>query len=391
MMTKLKSYQQSHPWITFSVDWRKLDSRFWLRLGEAQASCIRIGEVPLQPAVSEHLLAVFTSKGAMATAAIEGNTLSEEEVREVMAGRLRLPPSRDYLRREIDNILNAFNSVKDDLLETGEGKFKVEEIKSFNRLFLEDLELDEGVIPGEIRTYSAGVPGYRGAPPEDCHYLVEQMCDWLNGPEFLPESDAVAHGILRGILAHLYVAWIHPFGDGNGRTARLLELKALLAAGIPTVAAHLLTNHYNQTRTEYYRRLAETSASGGDVIPFIRYAVDGLLEGLHEQFDEITEQELRIAWRNFVYDEFKARKGSVADRQRKLVLDLSDYDEPIPFNEIRRVSARVAESYAHKTDMTVRRDIQALVRAQLIVRRGNGYSPNRGRMLSLLPERHDPK
>ncbi len=105
-MAKLKSYQQSHPWITFSVDLRKLGGRFWLRLGEAQASCIRIGEVPLQPAVSEHLLAVFTSKGAMATAAIEGNTLSEEEVREAMAGHLRLPPSRDYLRREIDNILN---------------------------------------------------------------------------------------------------------------------------------------------------------------------------------------------------------------------------------------------------------------------------------------------
>lgn len=326
----------------------------------------------------------------MATAAIEGNTLSEEEVREAMAGRLKLPPSQDYLRREIDNILEAFNAVKDVLLETGKRDFSVGEIEYYNRLFLEGLEFEEGVMPGKIRTYSAGVPGYRGASSDDCHYLLERMCDWLNGPDFLSEHDVIAHGILRGVLAHLYIAWIHPFRDGNGRTARLLELKALLAAGTPTVAAHLLTNHYNLTRTEYYRQLAQASAPGGDVVPFISYAVNGLLEGLKEQFDEIMEQELRISWRNFVYDEFKDKKGAVAERQRKLVLDLSDYDEPKPLSEIRRVSARMAELYADRTNMTVRRDIQALVRAGLLVRLADGYVANRGRMRALLPERHDP-
>ena len=231
---------ETHSWITFAVEWNRLGPQFWLRLGEAQAGCLRIGEIPLQPEVSEHLLFVATSKGAMATAAIEGNTLSEEEVREAMEGRLELPDSRDDQRREIDNILEAFNSVKAAVFEGGENKFSVEEIKLFNKMLLSDIELREDVIPGEIRTYSAGVPGYRGAPPEDCEYLLNRMCEWLNEPEFIKDDDAIAHGILRGILAHIYVAWIHPFGDGNGRTARLLELKSLLAAGAPTVAAHLL-------------------------------------------------------------------------------------------------------------------------------------------------------
>lgn len=369
------------------MDWQKLSSGFWLRLGEAQANCSRISEVPLQPDVAKQLLAVVTSKGAMATAAIEGNTLSEEEVLEAMEGKLVLPPSRDYLKLEIENVLRAFNTVKDELLNGGDVNIDVEDIKSFNRMFLEGLELEDNVVPGEIRTYSAGVPNYRGAPPEDCKYLLEQLCDWLNKPEFLEDDNSIAHGILRAILAHLYIAWIHPFGDGNGRTARLVELKMMLAAGVPMVASHLLTNHYNQTRTEYYRQLANTIKSGGDVIPFFNYAVNGLLEGLNSQFDDIQEQELRIAWLNYVYDQFKDKKGLVADRQRKLVLDLSDHSEPIRFSEIRKISPRIAELYASKTSMTIRRDIKMLRQMELIGRVDDGYIVERKKMLSLLSSR----
>ena len=73
--------------------------------------------------------------------------------------------------------------------------------------------------------------------------------------------------ILSAILAHLYLAWIHPFGDGNGRSARLLEFGVLLTGRVPTVAAHLLANFYNDTRSEYYRQLRIASESGGDVVP----------------------------------------------------------------------------------------------------------------------------
>ncbi len=66
-------------------------------------------------------------------------------------------------------------------------------------------------------------------------------------------------------LAHLYLAWIRPFGDGNGRTARLCEYLVLVTSGAPTSAAHLISNHCNKTRNEYYRQLQFASESGGDV------------------------------------------------------------------------------------------------------------------------------
>jgi Fic family protein len=113
---------------------------------------------------------------------------------------------------------------------------------------------------------------YRGAPAEDCEHLLERLCEWLNGQDFTPREgmDAI-YAILKAVVAHLYLAWTHPFGDGNGRTARLIEFHILLSAGVPSPAAHLFSNHYNLTRAEYYRQLDRASKSGDDLIPFLSH------------------------------------------------------------------------------------------------------------------------
>src|SRR3989442_1040974 len=65
---------------------------------------------------------------------------------------------------------------------------------------------------------------------------------------------------------------------------------------------HLLSNHYNQTRAEYCRQLKAASDSGGDVIPFIEYAVTGFVEGLREQLKIIRYQQWDMVWRNYVHE-----------------------------------------------------------------------------------------
>jgi hypothetical protein len=100
------------------------------------------------------------------------------------------------------------------------------------------------------------------------------MFQWLNADLNPPlrEDAPIPFAILKAIMAHLYLAWIHPFGDGNGRTARLLEFHILLEAGVPLPVAHLLSDHSNRTRAEYYRQLDRASKSGGDVLPFLSSA-----------------------------------------------------------------------------------------------------------------------
>lgn len=122
-------------------------------------------------------------------------------------------------------------------------------IKKFNELVLAALPLEEDVVPGEIRKGSVVVGSCKGAPAEDCEYLLERMCSFTaDSPQQEIALDSVSKSVLLAIWAHLYLAWIHPFGDGNGRTARLLEFMILLGGGVPAPAAHVLSNHYNQTR-----------------------------------------------------------------------------------------------------------------------------------------------
>ena len=100
-----ESYEASRPWIKFSHSEVSRDPAIWLLLGKCTSICEHIAGVPLQPAVQEELHELYLAKGIHGTTAIEGNTLSEEDVRAMLAGHLHVPRSREYLKREAQNIL----------------------------------------------------------------------------------------------------------------------------------------------------------------------------------------------------------------------------------------------------------------------------------------------
>ena len=316
------SYLETHPWISFKLDLSKASFKLWILLGEAQSKCEHIAGIPLMPQVASDMHRIYLAKGALATTAIEGNTLSEDEVLKHLDGKLDLPPSKKYLAQEIDNIVEVFNYITDKVIQK-ENKLSIKDIKKFNSTVLKNLHLDDEVKPGNFRVHKVVVARYRGVDQKDTEPLVKQLCDWLNN-NFKPlERYNIAFGILKAIVAHIYFAWIHPFGDGNGRTARLIELQILLSVGVPSAAAHLLSNHYNQTRQEYYRQLDKASKSGGDVLPFIEYALQGYVDGLKSQIKTVQQQQISVHWRNYIYDKFRD-KGRDSDlRRRRLVLDLS--------------------------------------------------------------------
>ena len=341
--------------------------------------------MPLLPEVADYLHQVYLAKGVLATTAIEGNTLSEKEVLARIEGKLNLPPSREYLGQEIDNIIEACNLIGNKIIKGKSAVLNRSDIEEFNNLVLKKLPLDEDVVPGEIRTHRVVVGQYRGAPHQDCEYLLDKLCDWLNTFEVPDTTLQIGFGILKAIFAHLYLAWIHPFGDGNGRTARLVEFQILLSVGIPSSVAQILSNHYNQTRSEYYRQLDAASKSGRNVIPFIEYALRGFVDGLDEQLELIKIQQLHVHWKNYVHDSFK-NKDSVSEiRQRRVVLDLSEFSEPVPIKEIRHISTRLAEAYARKSLKTIQRDINKLVEMDLVKKTKDGIRVKRELMLAFLP------
>lgn len=395
---KQREYRRSHPWLTFGVDFGRAAPAQWALLGQAVARCEQIAAAVLPPAVADEMWRVYLSKGAGATTAIEGNTLSESQVRAQLEGKLKLPPSQQYLQREVDNVLRAYTEIAREISAGKAPRLTPQWICKCNGRVLAGLkqQLAKEVKPGALRTHSVVVGRYRGAPAKDCAHLLQKLCDWLEGEQKPLEMFESARGnrtalaILHAVIAHLYIAWIHPFGDGNGRTARLVEFVLLARAGVPLPSAQLLSNHYNQTRDQYYRQLdrAGRAKSGrGDPLAFIRYALQGFVEGLDEQCQYIAAAQFHLAWEHLLYEMFRSEgESAVAERRRELALALGQRETPVQEAEIPELNTKLARLYANKTRKTLKRDLKWLMAEKKLINSvrlesgAAGYAANRAIM-----------
>jgi Fic family protein len=312
-------------------------------LGEARSKCEHLAGAPLKPDVAQQLYKVTLVKGALATTAIEGNTLTEDQARGILDGTYKAPPSRQY---------------QDD------------------------------VVPGKIRTESVVVGTYRAAPAEDCEYLLDRLTDWLNSSTFVHTDPEIqfALTLAKAVYAHLYIAWIHPFGDGNGRTARLLEFLILANCGyVPVPAAHLLSNHYNLTRDRYYRELDLASKPGQSTLGFLSYAIEGFIDGIREAIDMVRAQQIEVAWVNYVHDRFATRPNTPASaRQRSLVLAMPK-DAPVSRGDLEGLTPKIARLYASAGPRTLSRDLNRLEGLGLIRKVRLGYRAQAQMVQAFLP------
>lgn len=385
----MRTYERTHPWLTFRAALDRADPRLWLLLGEARSKCEHIARVPLPPVIAMALHRLYLAKGMQGTAAIEGNTLTLEQVEQHLKGELRLPPSQRYLQTEIDNIVNACSSIASAEFHDQNPLITPDLLNYFNRTVLEGLDLEPEVVPGEVREHSVTVLRYLGAPAEDCPYLIERLCEWLNSDGFATTDDyGLAVPILKAIIAHLYIAWIHPYGDGNGRTARLMEVYILVHAGVPTPAAHLLSNHYHLTRAAYYKELDRASKSAaGDPKPFILYALNGFVDQLRQQVEVIQIHQVNMAWGDFVNERFEGKHSAADIRRKRLLLTLS-WAEPMRRQEMLALP-NIAADYSGKTIKTLTRDLNELISEGLAERLPSGYRACPEQIFSFLPPRFD--
>lgn len=391
----MRTYNRTHPWIRFDYRLASVPATTWILLGQAQAKCEYISRSPADPEFAKQFYNIYLAKGALATTAIEGNTLTEEQVHQiVLAKQPSIPPSQQYMEQQIDNVVEAFNTILDNIINRKAPVYTTALISAYNRTVLKELPLDDEVVPGAIRQHQVTVGRYLGAPPDDCEYLLQQVCDWLNRPGEFPEQFKVAEAILRALFAHLFIAWIHPFGDGNGRTARLIEFDILLRAGVPDVVAHLLSNHYNLTRDAYYRHLDQSHRQSPEnesaIFAFFAYALQGFIDGMDKQIEELQTHQLNIYWRNYIHRRFDNQVSPVSVRQRHLILDISAVDREnagIPTANLRLLTPRVASDYAGKSDKTLRRDLNKLREMDLVIVDGDRVRANLNLLTQFLPRR----
>jgi Fic family protein len=379
-----------HPFISFGFTTRSLPPEIWMSLGEAMSKCQHLAGVPLKPAAALNLASVYLARGVQATTAIEGNTLSDAEVKAIVAvGSAKVPESRAYLEREVQNVLRAVREIDDSLRDGARLPITADRLKYLNHVVLDGIPDKPEVQPGEFRQHSVAVGPYLAPPWESVVDLVERFVQWLNElrstvtKDSRPE-DRFVNAVLAAVLAHLYIAWIHPFGNGNGRVARLIEVQILSESGVvPIVATNLLSDHYNKTRSAYYLALDEAQR---DVNRFVGYAVRGFVDELRAQIETVRQENLAIHWESYVHEIFRSKPSTEArDRQRELALSLKQ-DITVHPEEVADINTSLARRYAVCGPRTPARDLNDLVKMGLARRAGSrSYVANRELIEAFIP------
>ena len=362
--------------------WRRLPATTWVLLGQAQAKCAQIDATEISPEAKSKLQSLYLSMGAQGSVAIEGSSLTVEEVQELAEGN---PPGQSALRdleQEAENVLEALRLVTQDPAEP-EPPLTTEFICDMHKLIYRDLPSGEDVVPGETRTRGVKVGNYIGPPAEFCHALLDELCEWLESvPEDAPDAEASDDAtqfcqiLMRAIFAHLFLLLIHPFADGNGRLSRVIEVKILTEGGIPAMSAHLFSNHYNQTRSRYYELLHEVSFNPeclGE--KFATYALEGFVEGLDEQLATLQAEHTQMIWESFIQRAFAKKTRPSELRQRDVALALLRRSGSISAKEIPELSPELAKAYADKSQKTVTRDLNALETMGIIQQTSGGSTP----------------
>ena len=375
----LYNYAVKNTWehITFMEKWALSEKTVNL-LGQCFAYVNAMLKIPIRPDYRDKMHSVSLKKGALATTAIEGNTLTEDDFDLIQNG-VDLEPSRRYLQKEVENVLTAFNTIFKELVwEKNPHFISPELIRRFHEMIGRDIGIAFNANPGHFRRQNV-IVGIAYRPPgfEQIDILVQKLCDWLYRIFHYNQGQNFDEAVIQAIVTHVYIAWIHPFMDGNGRTARLLEFYLLLRAGIPSYASHILSNHYNDTRTIYYKQLEESTKTG-DLSNFIQYALEGFRDGLEIVLNVIHQGQMELTWNNYINDMIEKIEGKNKNTLRRL-RNLA-YEIPsnrfLSLDEILILSAGIAEEYRKLNPITLRRDLDLLVEKDLLKMEKSKYRAN---------------
>lgn len=192
--------------------------------------------------------------------------------------------------------------------------------------------------------------------------------DWINSKEI-----TALNPFIRAALAHYHFCLIHPFGDGNGRTARLIEALLLQTSNVKYVPKEL-SNYYYRTVDDYYISFSKSIKLKKDVTPFLAFMLTGSIESLQNIKQSIVYFIRKFSLRDFYA--FEKRNKRITKRQFDLLLLL--LDNPIKFT-LKDLLEKTPFSliYNRVSTQTARRDLKKLTEKDiLLLSSDNTYSLN---------------
>ncbi|HUG80216.1 MAG TPA: Fic family protein [Bryobacterales bacterium] len=189
---------------------------------------------------------------------------------------------------------------------------------------------DDHCEPGALRRQDDnvvfGVPPHRGCEGgAPCQRAFSQFTNAI-GTEYRSHDP-----LIQAMAVHYHFAAMHPFQDGNGRTARALEALLLQRAGLRDSAFIAMSNYYYEEKPAYLKALSAVRSADHDLTAFLHFALTGVARQCERMLQEIKRGVHKAVFRNTMFDLFgrltTPRKRVIARRQLEILKLLLDSEK----------------------------------------------------------------
>jgi Fic family protein len=350
---------------------------------DALAAVIR--NIPIPPRVQDKIDGLNILRAIRGTTGIEGIELSEEEVAKIMRSpptKRALPASREREEKEVRNAELVMRFVVEVVRKDHSTPLTEQLVCRIHELTTQGIDYQNN-RPGHYRDHAVSAGTY--VPPqtgEEVRRLMAKFIAWFNeGP---PRSWPAA---VRAVVAHFYVVSIHPYGDGNGRAARGVESFLLYQGGINARGFYSLSNYYCRNRQEYVSLLDHVRfETNGDLTPFVRFALNGLVSELESVHEEVLQEVTVIAFRDYARETLMTEgKMGTKPGERMYHFLLALAGQPVSLSALRRGRHPLSQFYRGVTPKTLTRDLNFLRSNGLIITDGDEIRANLEVMKRFVP------
>jgi Fic family protein len=237
--------------------------------------------------------------------AIEGNTITLQETRVILSDGITIGGKTLREHFETLNHHEAIAALEEKV--SPHYKLRASDIMQIHGLVLQRIEKE---FAGRYRNAGVRITGVNFTPPNALKVddLMEELIEWVNEKNEIPI-------IVKAMIFHHRMVWIHPFFDGNGRTVRLIFNLLLMSAGFPPAII------LQQDRKKYYDALNKANQGNYEKLLLIVFqalerSLDiylGHLDNSHDQFQSISSiiKEMDVPYGQ-EYLSLLVRRGKIA-------------------------------------------------------------------------------
>lgn len=297
-------------------------------LTDAKASVISLTLIPYQKTWAEHLQQIELKREVAGTSKIEGASFTERELDQALEDNENAIDSFTRSQRQARAAKRAYGWIAD---LPKDYPIDRELILNIHRLIVQDCDDDHcepGALRGPDQNVTFGRPRHRGASGgKECQRAFDSLCNAVNH-EFTDHDP-----FIQALALHYHLGAMHPFLDGNGRTARALEALMLRRARLKDDLFIAMSNYYYDEKEQYIEILAEVRKNNFVLTPFLKFGLRGISIQCRRLLEEIQVQVRKSLFRDVMGHMYRrllsTRKRGLARRQLAILERLLETDNPI--------------------------------------------------------------